>query len=128
MTGEASRMFKGSGSRPPRWRRGKVMLSSVRVAVSGQLFIILAGLIITGCTEAQTKGQPAGKTSAPRTVRAEPAVEESVKRSLDVVATLAAADEVIVSSEADGVVRRILADLGDRVTEGQVLVELDREK
>ena len=59
---------------------------------------------------------------------AQPVVEESVRRSLDVGATLAAADEVVVSSEADGVVRRIMADLGDRVTDGQVLVELDREK
>jgi RND family efflux transporter MFP subunit len=35
---------------------------------------------------------------------------------------------VLVSAEADGVVRRILAGMGDRVREGQVLVELDREK
>jgi len=33
-----------------------------------------------------------------------------------------------VSSEVDGVVRRVLADLGDRVAAGQPLVELDREK
>jgi len=101
----------------------------VRVAVSRPRFLILVGLvIISGCSEAQTKGQASGKTSAARTVSAQPVVEESVRRSLDVVATLAAADEVVVSSEADGVVRRIMADLGDRVTDGQVLVELDREK
>src|SRR5262245_41047725 len=108
---------------------GSFRESSVRVAVARQQFIIFVGLVIlTGCSEAQTKGQAAGKAPAPRTVSAQPVVEESVRRSLDVVATLAAADEVVVSSEADGVVRRIMADLGDRVTEGQVLVELDREK
>jgi RND family efflux transporter MFP subunit len=101
----------------------------VRVAGSGQLFFILFALVfVSACSEAQTKGQAAGKAPAARTVSAAPVIEESVRRSLDVVATLAAADEVIVSSEADGVVRRIAADLGDRVTEGQVLVELDREK
>jgi len=37
-------------------------------------------------------------------------------------------DQVTISSEADGTVRQILADLGDRVKAGQVLIELDREK
>jgi multidrug efflux pump subunit AcrA (membrane-fusion protein) len=35
---------------------------------------------------------------------------------------------VTVSAEAEGRVNRILADLGDRVSAGQALVELDREK
>jgi RND family efflux transporter MFP subunit len=101
----------------------------VRVAVAGQLFIILTGLAISACSEAQTKGQQPGQGPAPaKAVSAEAVAQESVRRSLDVVATLAAADEVVVSSEADGVVRRVLADLGDHVAAGQVLVELDREK
>lgn len=52
----------------------------------------------------------------------------SVRRAVDVVGTLAAVDQVTVSSETDGKVRRILADLGDRVRAGQVLVELDPER
>lgn len=44
------------------------------------------------------------------------------------VGTLAAEDEVTISAQAEGQVSRIVADLGDRVTAGQVLVELDREK
>src|SRR6202011_4206420 len=40
----------------------------------------------------------------------------------------AAADEATVSSEAAGKGVRILADLGDRVRAGQVMVELDREE
>ena len=39
-----------------------------------------------------------------------------------------AEDQVTVSSEAEGRVSRIAADLGDRVSAGQVLLELDREK
>src|SRR5690242_7069678 len=45
-----------------------------------------------------------------------------------VVATLAAYEQVTISSEGEGKVLRILADLGDRVSAGQPLVELDREK
>jgi multidrug efflux pump subunit AcrA (membrane-fusion protein) len=47
---------------------------------------------------------------------------------VEVVATLAAEDEVTASAEAEGRVSRLGADLGDRVRAGQVLVELDREK
>jgi RND family efflux transporter MFP subunit len=58
----------------------------------------------------------------------EPVHEEQIRRVIEVVGTLAAQDEVTVSSEAAGAVVRILADLGDRVRAGQVVVELDREK
>ncbi len=44
------------------------------------------------------------------------------------VGTLTAVDQVTVSSEADGTVRAILTDLGDRVKAGQVLVRLDNER
>src|SRR5262249_21524056 len=54
--------------------------------------------------------------------------EETVHRTVDVVGTLAAVDEATVSSEADGVVSRILVDLGDHVRANDVMVELDREK
>ncbi|HZP48617.1 MAG TPA: efflux RND transporter periplasmic adaptor subunit [Vicinamibacterales bacterium] len=54
--------------------------------------------------------------------------EQSVQRAVEVVGTLAAVDEVTVSSEADGLVSKVLHDLGDRVHTGDALVELDREK
>jgi RND family efflux transporter MFP subunit len=47
---------------------------------------------------------------------------------VEVIATLAALDEVTISSEVDGAVSKILADLGDPVKTGQAMVELDREK
>ncbi|MEP7117256.1 MAG: efflux RND transporter periplasmic adaptor subunit, partial [Acidobacteriota bacterium] len=53
---------------------------------------------------------------------------ESVRRTIEVVGTLAAVDEVTISAEAEGRVSRVGADLGDRVTAGQALIDLDREK
>jgi RND family efflux transporter MFP subunit len=44
------------------------------------------------------------------------------------VGTLAAVDQVTVSSETEGKVSKILADLGDRVAAGQALIQLDSEK
>ena len=64
----------------------------------------------------------------PAPVKVEPVRQETIRRTVEVVATLAAEAEVTVSSETDGRVSRLLADLGDRVNAGQVLVELDREK
>jgi RND family efflux transporter MFP subunit len=74
---------------------------------------------------AQARGRDGG---AARKVNSETVRVETVRRSIDVVGTLAAVDAVTVSSEAEGKVSRILADLGDRVTAGQVLIRLDNEK
>jgi len=54
--------------------------------------------------------------------------QDSVRRAIEVVGTLAAEDQVTVSSQTEGAVSRIAADLGDRVRAGDPLVELDKEK
>jgi HlyD family secretion protein len=86
-----------------------------------------ASLGAAGCTRSNT-AQARGREEAAKPVKVEQVREETVRRSVEVVGTLAAVDEATVSSEADGVVSRILVDLGDRVSAGQVMVELDREK
>jgi multidrug resistance efflux pump len=85
------------------------------------------GLVASACSKSDT-AQARGREDSAKTVKVEAVGEETVVRSLEVVGTLAAVDEVTVSSEADGIVSRILHDLGDRVRSGDVLVELDREK
>ena len=83
-------------------------------------------VVTSGC--ADSRAEPAGAKEAVKAVKTDAVRQESVRRTLEVVGTLAAEDQVTVSSEVDGVVRRVLADLGDRVSAGQPLVELDREK
>ena len=79
------------------------------------------------CSKSES-AQARVRDGSAKTVKTEPVREEMVHRAVEVVGTLAAEDEVMLSSEADATVSRILADLGDRVKAGQVLVELDREK
>jgi multidrug efflux pump subunit AcrA (membrane-fusion protein) len=79
------------------------------------------------CSKSES-AQARGRDTSARPVKTEPVRQEMVHRAVEVVGTLAAEDEVVLSSEADATVSRILADLGDRVKAGQVLVELDREK
>src|SRR5262245_52772681 len=83
--------------------------------------------ISSGCGDSNAE-QAGGSKQAAKPVKTEQVRQESVRRNLEVVGTLAAEDQVTVSSEVDGVVRRVLADLGDRVASGQTLIEIDREK
>jgi multidrug efflux pump subunit AcrA (membrane-fusion protein) len=79
------------------------------------------------CSRSES-AQARGRDDAAKPIKVEAVKQEAIHRSVEVVGTLAAVDEVVVSSEAEGRVSRLLADLGDRVTAGQALVELDREK
>lgn len=92
-------------------------------------FLIVAALAAAAasCSKSQT-AQARSSDGDARPVAVTPVHKDSVRRSVDVVGTLAAVDQVTVSSETDGKVRRILADLGDRVRAGQVLIELDNER
>jgi RND family efflux transporter MFP subunit len=93
------------------------------VAIAAACCAVAAG----GCSKSPA-AQARGRDGAAKAVKVEPVRQEAVRRSVDLVGTLAAVDQVTISSEADGKVSRILADLGDRVTAGQALVRLDNEK
>jgi RND family efflux transporter MFP subunit len=79
------------------------------------------------CSKSQT-AQARSSDGDAKAVAVTPVHKQSVRRAVDVVGTLAAVDQVTVSSETDGKVRKILADLGDQVRAGQVLIELDNER
>jgi RND family efflux transporter MFP subunit len=83
--------------------------------------------IAAGCSKTET-AQARGRDTAGKPVKVEEIRQETVRRAVEVVGTLAAVDQVTVSSETEGKVSRILADLGDRVTAGQALIQLDNEK
>ena len=92
--------------------------------------LVIAGalaLAVAGCSKSQT-AQASNRDGAAKPVAAAVVQKDAVRRAVDVVGTLAAVDQVTISSEADGSVRGILADLGDRVNAGQVLIQLDNEK
>ena len=82
---------------------------------------VVAPLVLgaTGCSKSETAQARGGESTAMR-IKVEAVRRDSIPRAVDVVGTLAAVDQVTISSETDGKVSRILADLGDRVTAGQV--------
>jgi RND family efflux transporter MFP subunit len=89
--------------------------------------LLIAGLAVTGCSKTDT-AQARGRDATAKVVKVETVKEETVKRNVELVGTLAAVDQVTISSEAEGKVSRLLADLGDRVKAGQPLILVDREK
>jgi multidrug efflux pump subunit AcrA (membrane-fusion protein) len=89
--------------------------------------VVAIAMAAAGCSKSES-AQARGRDTAAKPVTLEIVKEQTVKRAVDLVGTLAAVDQVTISSEADGKVSRILADLGDRVKAGQPLILVDREK
>jgi multidrug efflux pump subunit AcrA (membrane-fusion protein) len=89
--------------------------------------VVLVAAAAAACSKNET-AQARGREAAAKAVKVEVVKRERVARSVDLVGTLAAVDQVTISSEADGKVSQILADLGDRVHAGQPLVRVDQEK
>ena len=120
----------GLCNREPRAASRGTLISMRTTTLTRTLALAIAGalaLSTAGCSKSQT-AQASNRDGTPKPVAAAVVQKDAVRRTVDVVGTLAAVDQVIISSEADGTVRGILADLGDRVAAGQVLIQLDNEK
>src|SRR5688572_23517308 len=87
-----------------------------------------APLLATGRSQSANGAEDGARERPAMPIDTEEVRREAVNRTVNVTGTLAAENQVTVSSQAEGVVSRILADLGDRVSANQILVELDREK
>ena len=79
-----------------------------------------------GC--ARERGVQAAGQDKARAVKVQAAEVRDIRRAVDVVGTLAAREEVVVSAEVAGRVSALVHDLGDRVAAGTPLIQLDQEK
>jgi len=99
---------------------------------SGIVFsvLMLAALPLFGCSkkEAPATVPVAAAKQAALAVTTTRVESRTVERSVEATGTLAAWDEVIVSSEIQGTVSKIKADLGDRVKAGDALAILDQRE
>ena len=92
------------------------------------LVVVLAvtALAAGGCSKTDT-AQARGREVSAKTVKVEAVLQETVKRTVELVGTLAAVDQVTISSKpTEG--QPDPRDLGDRVTAGQTLIQVDHEK
>lgn len=85
-------------------------------------------LLVSAAGCARDRGVAAAENQKARAVSVEAAQIRDVRRQVDVVGTLAAREEAVISAEVAGRVSRLVHDLGDRVAAGAPLLELDQEK
>ncbi|PYT60379.1 MAG: hypothetical protein DMG35_11510 [Acidobacteria bacterium] len=86
--------------------------------------LALVILLAAGCS----KSEPAsvlGDASHPTPVHFYTVAEETARRRIQAVGSLYALEESTLSSEVEGPVAEVLADVGDNVKEGQALIRLD---
>lgn len=94
-------------------------------AVPQVMAVAIACGVAAGCGR-PAQGRAAEESRLAVTVQSVQAIE--IRREVEVVGTLAARDEAVVSSEVEARVARLAADMGDRVGAGDPLVVLDSEK
>jgi RND family efflux transporter MFP subunit len=89
-------------------------------------------LLVVGCSDAPESGPGAekgkGAAKGPLAVQVAKVEGRQIRRSIESIGTFFPFDEVVVSAEIDGKVEKISADLGDTVTQGQVLVQISGEE
>lgn len=93
----------------------------------GVFFLLLSAAFTLVSCNRQAPVQ-AKQDSGPIKVQTAPVVIRQLQREVESVGSLFPFEEVIISSEIEGRVEHVYADLGDRVTEGQVLVRLSEEE
>ena len=88
------------------------------------LSFLLPALLLVACSkQASDKPKPRAELVVPVTVAK--VVLAPLDRSIPVVGTLFPKDEAMLSAEVEGRVERTLVDFGDRITNGQLLAQID---
>ncbi len=88
------------------------------------LVAALAAMLEGGCSKSPA-GSVLGDATHPTPVHFYTVVEETARRRIQAVGSLFALEESALSSQVDGRVDGVLADVGDTVKEGQPLITLD---
>lgn len=100
---------------------------------SSTILLIAAALFASGCS-----GKPSGSIPSPAKGSGKPAEEISVRvgaaeraaipRKVEFVGSLAGIEQVTLSSEVEGTIEKLYADLGDPVRKGQILLAMAPEE
>src|SRR5690242_842226 len=91
------------------------------------LTLALAIVATAGCSKAHTSSV-LRDAAHPTLVRSYTVSEESARRRIQAVGSLYAFEESTLSSQVEGRVAEVLADVGDNVKQGQVLVTIDPQE
>src|SRR5882762_2425064 len=87
----------------------------------------LAAMLHGGCSKSPTSSV-LGDATHPTPVHFYTVAEETARRRIQAVGSLYAFEESILSSQVEGRVADVLADVGDTVKEGQALITIDPQE
>jgi RND family efflux transporter MFP subunit len=99
-------------------------MGSLRLKLS-LVGIALLSVLFPGCSSSNGAARNVGKPVAAHVYTV---VEETTTRRVQAVGSLFALEESTLSSEVEGIVSKVLVDVGDTVAEGQALVLLDQRE
>jgi RND family efflux transporter MFP subunit len=89
--------------------------------------VATAAVFAAGCSKTQSASAP-GDAAHPTPVHFYTVAEETARRRIQAVGSLYAFEESILSSQVEGRVAEVVADVGDNVKLGQVLITLDPQE
>src|SRR2546430_3921668 len=89
--------------------------------------VVLAAVVAGGVSKARTTGV-LGDAAHPTPVHFYTVAEETARRRIQAVGSLYAFEESTLSSQVEGRVAEVLADVGDNVKAGQALITLDPQE
>jgi len=98
-----------------------------KMRVLGVSGLLLVAFTTLSCSRGgNERGQVrAADAARPIPIQVVPATQQDIRRTVEVVGSLTADDEVVISSEVDGRVTDVHVGMGDRVEKGEVLVEVE---
>jgi len=103
-----------------------VPMGSFDLGLGGVVIALLSVLFSCGC--ANSTNRAAASNSKPLPVRIYIVTEESTHRRAQAVGSLFPLEESTLSAEVEGIVSKVLVDVGDTVSEGQPLILLDQRE
>ena len=89
--------------------------------------VAIAAMLAAACSKTQS-ASALGDAAHPTPVHFYTVAEETARRRIQAVGSLYAFEESILSSEVEGRVAEVVADVGDNVKQGQVLITLDPQE
>jgi RND family efflux transporter MFP subunit len=99
-------------------------MHSIRAQIA--LSLTLAFLLLPACNRGPK--EVAKKDTGPVKVRVAPVRMKTLVRNVESIGTLFPFDEAVISAEIDGRIVQVNSDLGDAVTQGQVLAKISDEE
>ncbi|RJO73209.1 MAG: efflux RND transporter periplasmic adaptor subunit [Myxococcales bacterium] len=92
------------------------------------VLILIVSLATAACSKPPQAQAVADPQQKPLEVEAAAVVREAIETRIDVTGTLAAWEESVLAIEVEGRIGQVLADLGDRVRKGSVLLRISSEE